>query len=163
MLRYLKWIALIALGIALLVGIVGTVFGWMGCGSVKLEMVFQVVDHHTGLPIEGAEIQISSWEGFPFQNEERSREQVKVSVQTNEDGEVWIFAGERFATMSGNAFHTTLDGVRLPNWQYRISAVGYIPLEDSGCGYKYALLQERTDHGTVKQIIRWRIVREPAD
>jgi hypothetical protein len=162
MLRYLKWPALIAFGVALFLWIVGTLFGWMGCGSAKMDLELKVFDGHTGLPIEGAEIEITSWDGFPFHEEEHPEKRITVAVQTNADGKAYIFAGERFATMSTNAFHTTMQ-VRLPAWRYRVSAAGYVPLEDSGCGCKYSLPQEHTEYGTVKNVILWRLVREPAD
>lgn len=165
--RHLEWLIPVVIFFATVMWSGGCVFGYMGCGEVDLEMELQVLDASTGLPIPGAEIEITSREGFPridHMKDSEPSEPMVVTFQTDDDGIVRIAAGKRFCTTFSSAWgiYDTID-VYLPWWQYEVSAAGYgQSARIAGSRPKY-LPQERVGRGPVKQVIRWRLVPEPPD
>ena len=157
MLKTVLWL----LGILLAASVIfiASGFGYLGCGMTDLEMEIQVFDATTGRPIEGAEVEITSWDGFPEQDELKRMAPIITTLQTNADGAIRIAAGRRFSTSSSHTFSLIHEvNVRVPhNWRYRVTAPGYSTLDQLSYPRPEYLPQERVGRGSVKQIIRWRL------
>ena len=160
MFRRLKWFVPLACCAALMVFVYATAFGYLGCGTAKLEVEFQVVDAETGQPIEGAEITIVARGGHPQIDEMEYPESVTTVLQTDPTGSVVQYAGRCFATTSGDRFgYFTTTSVYPPNWKCGASAPGYVPVDPENI-HRFAVPQERSPKGGMKQIVRWRLARE---
>jgi hypothetical protein len=125
-------------------------------------MELQVFDAVSSQPIEGVEVEITSWDGFPEQDEVKRTTPIVTTLRTNADGAIRIAAGRRFADSSSFAFGLINSvHVRVPhNWRYRVTATGYSPSDEPWPEY---LPQERVGRGPVKQIVRWRLTPLPAE
>ncbi|MEO2089208.1 MAG: hypothetical protein ABGY75_06895 [Gemmataceae bacterium] len=162
MLKTVLWL----LGTLLAAGLVfcASGIGWMGCTFVELEMELQVFDAATGHPIEGAEVEIISGNGFPEEDEVKRTAPIVTTRQTDANGTIHIAAGRRFATTSSHTFDLihTIDVYR-PTWLYRVTAPGYLPSDQLLGPRPEYLPQERVGRGPVKQIVRWRLTPLPAE
>jgi hypothetical protein len=154
------------LGILLAAGLVflASCFGTLGCTFVELEMELQVFDAATGQPIEGAEVEIISGNGFPEEDDVKRTTPIVTTLQTDANGAIHIAAGRRFATTSSHTFNLihTIDVYR-PSWLYRVTAPGYSTPDQLSYPRPEYLPQERVGTGSVKQIVRWRLTPLPKE